>query len=114
MDKYSVYVSDLAIGDMDDIASYVSTQLNSPDAADNLVDAFIDAISSLADMPKRYPLVGDDLLASLGYRIIPVKNYNVFYSVDESLPETREVNIERVLYSKRNWKHIINPFSDFD
>ena len=107
MDNYAISVSDLALEDMDDIATYISTQLNAPDTADSMLDAFHNAISSLTDMPKRYPLVRDDLLASLGYRMIPVKNYIVFYSVDESSPETREVNIERVLYSKRNWKHIL-------
>lgn len=110
MDKYDIYVSEPAFEDMDDIASYIATQLNAPNAADNLIDEFVNTISSLANMPKRYPLVRDDLLASLGYRMVPVNNYIVFYSVDESSPETREVNVERVLYFKRNWKHILNPY----
>ena len=109
MDNYRIFVSEPAIEDMAEIAAYISTQLNSPDTAENMLDAFHEAISSLACMPKRYPLVRDDLLASLGYRLMPVKNYNVLFSVNESLSNARDVNIERVLYSKRNWKHLLNP-----
>ena len=109
MDKYQIFISDPAFDDMDEIALYISTQFHAPETADDMLDAFHDAILSLEEMPKRYPLVRDDILASLGYRMIPVKNYMIFYSVDEPSPEIHEVNIERVLYSGRNWKHILNP-----
>ena len=38
------------------------------------------------------------------YRNLPVKNYLVFYTVDE---EQKTVEIYRVLYAKRDWKNII-------
>ena len=107
MDKYKIFVSDPALEDMDEIALYISTQLNTPETADNMLDAFHKAMLSLAKMPKRHPLVRDDFLASLGYRKLSVKNYFILYSVDDTASEKREVNVERVLYSVRNWKHIV-------
>jgi toxin ParE1/3/4 len=109
MDKVKIFVSDPALEDMDEIAIYIATQFSAPNTADNMLDAFYEAILSLAVMPKRHLLVRDDFLASLGYRLVPVKNYLVFYSIDDSLPDVCVVNIERVLFSGRNWKHILNP-----
>jgi len=108
MDEYRVFISELAEQDIEDISLYISTQFLSPETAENMIDTFYKAMSSLKTMPKRHPIVEDVFLANLGYRIMPVKNYLVFYSVNDSL-EAREVDIERILYVRRNWQHIINP-----
>jgi len=91
--------------DLQAIFFHISTQLLAPQTAENMIDTLHKEMSSLEVMPKRNPLVEDAFLASLGYRILPVKNYLVFYSVvDMPAPE---VNIERVLYKGRNWQHIL-------
>ena len=82
MTKYNVYISEPAEQDLDDIAKYISTQLLAPLTADNMLDEFFDAISGLETMPYRHPLVGDAFLASFGYRVMPVKNYLVIYTVN--------------------------------
>jgi len=109
MDKYNVYLSEPAQEDMDEILNYISTQLSAPITAENMIDTFHKAMSGLEIMPKRQPSVGDAFLASLGYRILPVKNYLVFCSVHEPTTSVREVNIERVLYAGRDWQNLLNP-----
>jgi len=109
MDKYNVYLSEPAEQDINEISLYISTQLMAPMTAENMVDILYKAMSNLEIMPKRQPLVGDAFLANLGYRILPVKNYLVFYSVNESPPDVREVNVERVLYAGRDWQNLLKP-----
>ena len=109
MGKYNVYLSEPAEQDLDEISIYISTQLLVPETAEDLIDTFYQAMSSLSSMPKRHPLVNDVFLANLGYRMLPVKSYLVFYSVNEMPNGLREVNIERVLYGRRDWQNILNP-----
>ena len=109
MDKYNVYLSEPAEQDLEEISLYISTQFLAPETADDLIDTFYQAMSGLSSMPKRHPLVNDAFLASLGYRMLPVKNYLVFYSVSEISKGFNEVNIERVLYGRRDWQNILNP-----
>jgi len=106
MDKYNVYLSEPAEQDLDEISLYISTQLLAPTTAENMLNIFHEAMLGLSHMPKRHPLVDDVFLASLGYRTMPVKNYLVFYSVNELL---HDVNIERILYERRDWKNILSP-----
>jgi plasmid stabilization system protein ParE len=57
-------------------------------------------------MPKKHPLIEDVFLYSLDYRMLPVKNYIIFYSVDDT-PGMQSVNIERILYAGRDWQSIL-------
>jgi hypothetical protein len=49
-----------------------------------------------------YPAVPDEYLASKGFRFTMVKNYMLFYSVEE-----KEINTSRFLYGHRNWIKIL-------
>jgi len=40
-------------------------------------------MEGLSDMSQRHPFVADERLAQMGYRKLPVKNYIVFFSIDE-------------------------------
>jgi len=110
MDRYNVFLSQPAELDLTEIFYHISAKLLAPQTAEHMIDTFHKEMQTLEVMPKRNPLVNDVFLANLGYRILPVKNYLVFYSVYD-LP-TKEVNIERILYSKRNWQSILNPAGD--
>ena len=61
---------------------------------------FEEAMLSLSDMPQRCPLVSDDRLSQMGYRKLIVKNYVVFFSIDE---KNKVVDVERILYGRRDW-----------
>jgi len=106
MTEYKVFISEPAEQDLCEIFFYISNQFLAPATAEDMIDTIHQAMLSLKNMPKRNPLVNDIFLGNLGYRIQPIKNYLIFYSIaDLPLPE---VNIERVLYNRRNWQHILN------
>ncbi|MCL2404283.1 MAG: type II toxin-antitoxin system RelE/ParE family toxin [Defluviitaleaceae bacterium] len=97
---YRVDISSRAEKEMWEIADYISFELDSPKAAYDLLDEMGRQIDGLNLMPKRFALVSDVLLAQKGIRFIPIKNYSVFYVVDEP---TKIVTVISVMYSKRKW-----------
>lgn len=104
MEKYKVYISEPAENDLRDIVRYISAQLSAPITALKMMDIIEEAISELSFMPQKCPFVVDERLARLGYHKLVVKNYIVFFTIDEEL---KVVDIERILYVRRNWRHIL-------
>ena len=49
-------------------ADYIEFTLKNPTAADNLLDVATEQIGSLADLPQKFRLVDDPVLASWGIR----------------------------------------------
>lgn len=68
-------------------------------AADNLLDDLKSSIMKLSVLPKRYPLVEEEPWRSEGVRKLVVKNFLVYYWVDD---EYNKVQVTAVIYSKRN------------
>jgi len=104
MPKYRVDISAPAENDLWDIVRYISTQLMAPSSALNMIETFEQAMSGLSEMPQRCPLVADERLSQMGYRMLLVNNYIVFFSVDE---EHKVVDVERILYGRRDWLSIL-------
>ncbi len=55
-------------------------------------------------MPQRFPLISDERLSQMGYRKLVVKNYVVFYLIDE---KNKVVEIGRILYGRRDWLSLL-------
>ena len=104
MDIYKVSLTETARDDLRDIVKYISSQLNAPTTALNMLQTIKAAISKLETIPSAYPLARDDRLAALGYRLLPVKNYIAFYIVDE---KEKTVDVDRILYGRRDWRNIL-------
>lgn len=104
MAKYRVDVSEPAENDLRDIVRYIKSQLSAPISALSMIELFEDAMAGLSNMPQRHPFVADERLAQMGYRKLPLKNYVVFYSIDEG---NKVVDIERILYGRRDWLRIL-------
>ncbi|MDA8334505.1 MAG: type II toxin-antitoxin system RelE/ParE family toxin [Peptococcaceae bacterium] len=104
MAKYKIAVSEPAENDLRDIVRYISSQLSAPITALKMMDTIEEAIAGLSDIPKTYPLLSDDRLQTMGYHKLLVKNYIVFFSVDDN---SNTVNVERILYARRDWLHIL-------
>ena len=102
--KYRVHIIERAQRDLESAADYIEYSLLNPAAADDLLDAAEEALSSLSDMPQRIMLATDEVLAAWGIRFIQVKNYLAFYTVDE---EKNIVHVVRFLYMKRDWQTIL-------
>jgi len=101
---YKVSTSHRAQNDMLEIGKYIATQLHAPESASKLLDDMENEIADLNTMPKRFALVSDERLAQMGIRSVPVKNYSIFYTVDE---QEESVIIISVMYSKRNWANLL-------
>ena len=104
MANFDVFITEPAEQDLRNIAHYISNQLNAPQAALNLIQALHKAIAKLETDALIYPYVRDDRLAALGYRPVIVKNYIIFYVVNE---KNKTVDIDRILYGRRDWQNII-------
>lgn len=97
--KYEIKVTIQALEQMREIAHYISYDLMAPEAADNLLDDLKASILKLSVLPKKYPLIEEEPWRSEGVRKIVVKNFLVYYWIDE---EYNKVQVTAVIYSKRD------------
>ncbi|GHV60288.1 hypothetical protein AGMMS49587_01120 [Spirochaetia bacterium] len=101
---YTLAYSKVVRSDVRTSYTYIKEKLESPMAAENLIIELINKLNYLKETPLTRPLVQDSYLASFKYRSIKVKNYVLYYIVDEG---ENKVNIIRFLYNKRDWKNIM-------
>ena len=90
--------------DLHETYIHIAEELKNPEAAIRRVSLIDDKIQSLKNDPFRIPLVRDDYLASKGYRMIIAKNHLVFFIIRD---EIKMISIMRILYSRRDWMHIL-------
>ena len=55
-------------------------------------------------MPNRCPFVRNEALKEEGFRWVAVRNYTIFFKVDE---KAKIVRIWRILYSKRKYDELL-------
>jgi plasmid stabilization system protein ParE len=70
--------------DLDAILDYITNTLENPAAATRLQIALDKAISKIPVFPTAHRLYQPSTPLPLTYRVIPVKNYLVFYTVLEN------------------------------
>jgi len=104
MIRYKVIASDVADQDLIEIGRYIASQFSSPMTALKMMNTIEEALLELSNMPHRCSLVDDEHLSAMGYRKIYIKNYTAFFTIDD---KSMIVNIERVLYTRRDWVHIL-------
>lgn len=95
MDEYQVKVTRKAYANMEEIVDYITNELMAPDTAGNILDLLEGAIKDLAFMPTRNRLVEDEPWGSMGIRKTPVKNFLIYYWIDE---EKKKVQVTAVLH----------------
>jgi addiction module RelE/StbE family toxin len=105
---YKLAFSKLIYTDIDSSYKYIKEKLEAPKAADNMIEKLIEALNYLKETPFTRTLVQDEYLASLNIRSIKVKNYVLYYNIDE---ENNIVNIIRFLYNRRDWINILKEKS---
>lgn len=99
MDNYKVKITEQAEVQLKEILLYISNTLKEPDIAINLLNELQKNILSLDVMPKRIALVDEEPWRSYGIHRMPVKNFIVYFWVNEDL---KEVHITAVIYGKRD------------
>jgi len=96
---YDVKVTTLAKRNMRNIFYYIYSELKNESAAREIVQSISVAIKRLNVFPARYPLVEDVALSNKRLRKIVVKNYIIYFWIDEN---ARTVKVVAVIYAKSN------------
>ncbi|MDR1736283.1 MAG: type II toxin-antitoxin system RelE/ParE family toxin [Oscillospiraceae bacterium] len=104
MEVFKVKVTESAESDIRNIARYISSQLNAPTTALNMVRTIREAIANLKTNALFSPLVRVERLAAVGYRTLIIKKYMAFYIVDE---KEKTVVVDRILYGRRDWQSML-------
>jgi len=100
VEQYEVKIFPAAQDDMKEIANYLNTL--SFEVARRYYDLFIEKVETLTIMPERFPLAKDMQLRMRGYRTLLVKNYIVFYVINE-----KTVEIRRILFARRQYDGLL-------
>lgn len=99
---YEIRYLPLARKDLTDITTYITDHLKAPNAAMDLLNALDESISRLEQFPYSCKVYQPIRELENEYRLLPVKNYAVFYVVKEKV-----VEIHRVVYAKMDLTKII-------
>ena len=102
---YSLHITDIAEDDILSAVRYITNALKAPAAANNLLDEIEKHEEILENSPNIYPFVKDEYLAQQGIKFVMIKNYILFYIVNE---DEKVVTAIRFLHSRRDWKNILN------
>ena len=89
----------IAKSDMLEAVKYIADELKNPVAAQNLADDFISSAERLCEFPYANNVYLPIKPLESEYRRIIVKNYLMFYTVDE---QNKTVTIMRVIYARRD------------
>lgn len=99
-EKYKVIIYPAAENDLREIKKYFETKLYI--SANKFLAKLNKEFDLLESFPFAFPMVRDTYLAQLGYRMIPVDSYIVFYVV-----KGKKVQIHRIIYGKRNYYDLL-------
>ena len=99
MDEYKVKITPQASEQMLEIFRYISNTLKEPLVAESLLDKLQKSVLSLNIMPKRVALIDEEPWQSHGIYKMPVKNFIVYFWINEEL---KEVHIIAVIYGRRD------------
>lgn len=98
--RYAIRYLRTAQQDLGEIFDYITR--DDATAAATLLAAFDQAIAQLATYPFLGSVPKDDRLQRLGYRMLVVGKYLIFYVV-----KTETVQIRRVLHSSRQYQFLL-------
>ena len=99
MDEYKVKVTRQAKEHLALIREYIATELKEPIIAKRILELLKSEMMSLQTMPYRVKCIDEQPWGELGFRKIRVKNYYVYFCIDES---RKEVQILAVIYVRRD------------
>ncbi len=105
--SYPVYWTSLAQEDLASTITYLLDVRKAPTAAQNLLEDIEKETSVLSENPYNHPLTYDVWIAEKGIRHLLVKNYFIFYSLNEN---TKTITVIRMLYARRDWIQLLKGY----
>ena len=106
MKKYIVEVSETAEQDLENIISYLKYDLAGGDIiADKYKILFKQELRKLEDVAGSMPIIDEKLIGHRNIRKVNVKNYVIFYIIDE---ENNNVFVVRIGHVFMDWEKYLN------
>lgn len=102
MEKYKIQLAIKAKNDFVGIIKYIRYNLLEPNIAKRYAKTIKEEIKKLEYMPQKFNITHSNIIKDDEIRKMVIKNYIVFYSIDEN---EKIVNVERILYGGTNWKN---------
>ena len=93
-----------ALQDMTEIIRYISHDLDNKTAALSLSEKLLSSAEKLKDFPYAHPVYQPIRPLEKEYRKCVVKNYLMFYTVDEV---EKTITIARVIFGKRDTEKML-------
>ena len=101
MKKYIVELSETANQDLNNIISYLRYTLSGDIIADKYKILFKQALIDLEDVAESMPILNEELTGHKDIRKINVRNYIIFYIVDE---EKSKAFVVRIGHAFMDWE----------
>jgi len=101
---YTIKITKIAEEDLLEVIQYISEKLKSPIAASKLLDLIEQKMIILEDSPFSCKLIDDEYFQKREIRFLQVKNYLIFFRINNDM---KEVSIIRILYARRDWINIL-------
>ena len=99
MASYKIIVTPDAEDDLVKLRNYIAGVILAYNTAINYIRTIRNEIGSLSEMPEKYKPVDDEPWHSRGIRKFLVKNFFVYYRIDD---EHKKVYILNVIYARRD------------
>lgn len=109
-EEYKVSITAQAQEQLRDIVGYITYTLQAPKTALKMLDTLEKEISSLSQFPNRVALTEEDPWRTQGIHKMPIKNYLVYFWVDEL---DKHVHVTGVIYGRRDQRHQLNNMDMF-
>lgn len=101
MKKYKVEISETAIGDLKNIISYIKDDLLEDIIADKYKILFKQKLNSLENIAGSMPVLDKGLTGHKNIRKVNVRNYIIFYVVDE---KNSKASVLRIGHAFIDWE----------
>lgn len=104
MEQYEVKITEPAQRQLQEIIRYIAGDLQEKQTAIRMLDTLEKEILSLSTLPNRVALTEEEPWHSAGIRKLPVKNYLVYFWVNE---EQKQVQITAVVFGRRDQRNVL-------
>lgn len=102
MEKYRIELSIKAKEDYMSIIRYIKYKLLETNIAEKYAELIKNEINTLQYNPQKFAIIDYDIIKQYKFRKLIIKNYIVFYRINE---DKRIVNVERILYGEMDWRN---------
>lgn len=96
---YKIVFTPYAKNQINGIYNYIADELINPIAVEKTIRAIEASVMNLDQMPQRIKIVDNEPWRSQGIRRLTVKNFSVYFWINE---DKLEVHVVAVAYARRN------------